>query len=66
MAQAQIASMNPQELQELNAQTMAQDAGKPAENSDAPLNIQAQAQLTAEQMQEIQAQAEAQAQQEAE
>lgn len=53
--------MNPQELQELNAQTMAQDAGKTAENSEAPMNIQAKAQLTAEQMQEIQAQAEAQA-----
>jgi hypothetical protein len=31
--------MNPQELQELNAQTMAQDAGKLPDNSDAPLNI---------------------------
>lgn len=43
MAEAQLASMSPEELKELNAQTSAQEAGKPAENSEAPLNIQAQA-----------------------
>jgi hypothetical protein len=36
--------MNPQELQEV----MSQDAGKAPENSEAPLDIQAKAQLTAE------------------
>ena len=43
MAEAQLASMSPEELKELNAQTQSQDAGKPAENSEAPLSIQAQA-----------------------